>query len=143
MEEIWKDVPEYEGLYQVNQFGDVFSFHTNKKLKWSLSSDGYKRYIFYKNGKKKCVLAHKLVALAFIPNPENLPLVNHKDENKLNNKAENLEWCTYSYNNTYGEHMSKKSRTLHSLSRKECWLVNLESKELKHFDSLHEAADFL
>lgn len=109
MEEIWKDVPEYEGLYQVNQFGDVFSFHTNKKLKWSLSSDGYKQYIFYKSGKKKCVFAHKLVALAFIPNPENLPLVNHKDEDKLNCFVDNLEWCTYQYNTNYNGNRSSQA----------------------------------
>ena len=90
--EIWKDIPGYEGLYQVNQWGDIYSLYTHKKLKWSLHKDGYKQYNLHKNKKSYIMTAHRSVALAFIPNPDNLPLVNHKDENKLNCYVGNLEW---------------------------------------------------
>ena len=71
--EIWKDIPGYEGLYQVNQWGDIYSLYTHKKLKWSLHKDGYKQYNLHKNKKSYIMTAHRSVALAFIPNPDNLP----------------------------------------------------------------------
>ena len=144
MKENWKEIKGFNGKYYISINGEIYSVPAKRILKTRVSNKGYELVCLKSpDGKRKQYTVHRLVALTFVSNPENFPLVNHKDENKFNNKAENLEWCTYSYNNTYGEHMSKKSRTLHSLSRKECWLVNLESKELKHFDSLHEAADFL
>ena len=144
MKENWKEIKGFNGKYYVSVNGEIYSVPAKRILKSCVSNKGYELVCLKSpDGKRKQYTVHRLVALTFVPNPENLPLVNHKDENKLNNKAENLEWCTYSYNNTYGEHLSKKSRTLHNPSRKECWLINLESKELKHFDSLHEAADFL
>lgn len=103
MDIIWKDIPGYEGLYQVNQWGEVYSLYTGKILKYSLSADGYKQYNLYKNKKNYIMTAHRAVALAFIPNPENLPAINHKDENKENCYYENLEWCSYSYNNKYND----------------------------------------
>lgn len=144
MKENWKEIKGFNGKYYVSVNGEIYSVPAKRILKTCVSNKGYELVCLKSpDGKRKQYTVHRLVALTFVPNPENLPLVNHKDENKLNNKAENLEWCTYSYNNTYGEHLSKKSRTLRNPSRKECWLINLESKELKHFDSLHEAADFL
>lgn len=101
MDVIWKDIPGYEGLYKVNQWGDIYSLYTNKVLKYSFSNDGYKQYNLSKNGKSHIMTAHKAVALAFIPNPKNLPVINHKDEDKENCYYENLEWCTHSYNITY------------------------------------------
>ena len=144
MKENWKEIKGFNGKYYISINGEIYSVPAKRILKTCVSNKGYELVCLKSpDGKRKQYTVHRLVALTFVPNPENLPLVNHKDENKLNNKAENLEWCTYSYNNTYGEHLNKKSRTLHNPSRKECWLINLESKELKHFDSLHEAADFL
>ena len=144
MKENWKEIKGFNGKYYVSVNGEIYSVPAKRILKTCVSNKGYELVCLKSpDGKRKQYTVHRLVALTFVPNPENLPLVNHKDENKLNNKAENLEWCTYSYNNTYGEHLSKKSRTLHNPSRKECWIINLESKELMHFDSLHEAADFL
>lgn len=94
MEEIWKDIKDYEGLYQVSSFGRVKSFYTNRILKGSEDSWGYLQVKLYKNGIKSNKKMHRLVAQSFIPNPENKPEVNHIDENKTNNKLSNLEWST-------------------------------------------------
>lgn len=107
MEEIWKDIEGYEGLYQVSNLGKVKSLNYNKTAKSELlklrkNTNGYTRVVLYKNRKAKDYQVHRLVAEAFIPNPNNYPIINHKDENKTNNRVDNLEWCTYLYNNTYG-----------------------------------------
>ena len=99
----WRPVVDYEGLYEVNQFGDVRSlFRYKKVLKWNISREGYASVQLFKNGIGKRISVHRIVAFAFIPNPDSLPQVNHKDENKLNNCAENLEWCSAEYNMNYG-----------------------------------------
>ena len=129
MEEIWKDVVGYEGLYEVSNYGRVRScefvlfFKSGRKeirppRILRQNTDRRKDFYFFvrlsKEGKKKLFLIHRLVAEAFIPNPNNYPCVNHKDECKHNNfvfvntdgsideSKSNLEWCTYSYNTTYG-----------------------------------------
>lgn len=95
MKELWNDIIGFDGLYQVSNFGKVKSYKRKNKtvLKESLSKKGYKRVILYKNNKQFYYSVHRLVATAFIPNPENKPHINHKDGNKLNNRVENLEWC--------------------------------------------------
>lgn len=110
MKEVWKDIPNYEGLYQVSNLGRVKSFRrsTNHRyeseyiLKPLHANNGYCQVTLYDNTIRHKFLIHRLVAQAFIPNPENLPQVNHKDENPYNNAASNLEWCTNEYNNAYG-----------------------------------------
>ena len=102
MEEIWKDIIGFESLYKVSNSGNV----KNKKekiKKTHFDKDGYVCCTLYKNGKAKNVRIHRLVAEAFIPNPENKPIVNHKDENKQNNYDSNLEWCDVNYNNRYSK----------------------------------------
>lgn len=92
-----KIVSGYEN-YFVYDNGDVLNITTGKKLKGSIGEHGYKYYRLSKNKSKKMFYAHRLVAEAFLPNPDNLPVVNHKDGNKLNNSVDNLEWVSYSEN---------------------------------------------
>ena len=105
LKEVWKDIKGYEGKYQISNLGRVKSLGNlqtkkEKLLKTNIRNGYYTAYL-YKNNEKKSLLCHRLVAEAFIPNPDNLPQVNHKDENKLNNRVDNLEWCTIKYNINY------------------------------------------
>lgn len=103
MEEIWKDIEGYNGKYQVSNLGRVKSLKGSEKiLKPRVSNTGYKYVNLCIQGKSKTLKIHRLVAQAFLPNPEGLPQVNHKDEDKLNNNVDNLEWCTREYNCNYG-----------------------------------------
>lgn len=112
--QIWKDIPGYEGEYQVSNTGKVRSLNyqrtKGKVVKLKLcNKDGYMAIGLYKNGKRTKYPVHRLVALAFIPNPNNYPIINHKDENKTNNTVWNLEWCTQKYNINYGNCRKKMS----------------------------------
>ena len=101
--EIWKDCKGYEGLYQVSDNGIVWSVRSQKKLKPAMNTKGYLFVSLYaRNGKIKNEYIHRLVALAFLENPNNYPQVNHKDEDKHNNTVENLEWMTCKDNINYG-----------------------------------------
>lgn len=108
MKEEWRDIEGFEGLYQVSNYGRVKSFvrHLGRKpfnyLKPKSDKDGYLQVALAKNKKQYTKKVHRLVAMAFIPNPNNYPQVNHKDEIKSNNHVDNLEWCTNSYNQKYG-----------------------------------------
>ena len=102
----------YEGLYSVSDNGEVFSHISSKWLKPSLMNNGYKTVELFSNGKSKRVLVHRLVAKAFLDNPNGLPFVNHKDENRGNNSVENLEWCTATYNQNYGTCQERKHRSM-------------------------------
>ena len=84
--------------YLIDDEGNVFNIEANKMLQGSIGEHGYKYYRLSKDGQKKMFYAHRLVAEYFIPNPNNLPIVNHKDGNKLNNNVKNLEWTTKSEN---------------------------------------------
>lgn len=96
----------YEGLYQVSNLGRVKN--TNNQIRKSYKRpDGYVSIVLCKNGKVTNHRVHRLVAKAFIPNPDNLLEINHKDENKTNNEASNLEWCNSSYNKNYGTRTEK------------------------------------
>lgn len=105
--QIWRDIPNYEGLYQVSNTGRVRSLNYRRTAKTKVRKQGtnklgYKNVNLCKDGKRKGYLVHRLVAQAFIPNPNNYPVVNHKDENPSNNTVWNLEWCTQEYNINYG-----------------------------------------
>ena len=103
MKEIWKDIPEFEGLYRISNTGKVMTLHNNRNrlLTLKINNTGYAWVELSKNGKRKQFLVHRLVAMGFLDNPNNYPVINHKDENRLNNSVDNLEWCTLSYNTKY------------------------------------------
>lgn len=107
MDEIWKDIPGYENKYQVSNLGNVRSLNYKRSgntqlLKLNKTTKGYPDITLSKNSKVKTHMIHRLVANAFIPNPNNLPEVNHIDENKNNNCVDNLEWVTSKENANWG-----------------------------------------
>lgn len=136
--EVWKDVVGYEGLYQVSDLGRVKSLprppvrYQGREMTQHCDSKGYKRLWLCKEGVSKNYKVHRLVAEAFIPNPNNLPQVNHKDEDKSNNFVGNLEWCDNRYNATYNGRMEKITRKISRRVR--C----LETNVL--YDSVKEAS---
>lgn len=118
MQEVWKDIKGYEGLYQVSNFGRIKSLERKridrnqilpeKILSIRKKENGYLTVSLNKNTKDKKHLVHRLVAQAFIPNIDNKPCINHKDENKTNNNVDNLEWCTHKYNSNYNNLFKKR-----------------------------------
>ncbi len=153
-----KDYPNYS----VNYLGDVFNNKTGLKLKQTIKKGYCGVYLYNENG-RKFFLVHRLVAIAFIPNPHNFPEVNHKDENPLNNCLDNLEWCSPGYNCNYGTHREKLSKWMvsnnpfkgkhHTLDAKAKMSLAKQGKESKRkrkiviqgvvYDSVSQAMDML
>lgn len=106
-----KDIKGFEGRYAVTSCGKVWSYKRKKWLRPSTDERGYQRVSLQVNNEKHTKKLHRLVAEAFIPNPNNLPQVNHKDENPSNNHMSNLEWCDAKYNCNYGHHNENVSKT--------------------------------
>lgn len=128
--EEWRDILGFEGAYQISNLGRVRSLDRNiyyttprgntavqhKKgmiLKQTPDVDGYLRVGVICEGRSKNFGVHRLVAQAFIPNPENLPCVNHKDYDKTNNSVDNLEWCTVEYNNKYSNNEERRPHSIY------------------------------
>lgn len=111
MSEIWKSVTlkEFSKVYEVSSLGRVRNIVTGRILKPKVSRVGYERVTLCNKGYKKNISIHRLVALAFIPNTENKPTVNHKNEVKSDNRVENLEWATNLEQNEYG---TRKARAI-------------------------------
>lgn len=110
--ERWKDIIGYEGLYQVSNLGRVRSLGNKTHpgihlMKLIISKFGYVVIKLCKDGKEKLLKVHRLVAKAFIPNPLNLPHINHINEDKTDNRVSNLEWCDSKYNNIYGTRLKR------------------------------------
>ena len=125
MEE-WKNVIGYEGLYEVSSIGNVRNVRRNTLLRFS-KNQGYIQVYLYKNGIRNGFKVHRLVAQAFIPNPDNLPQVNHKDEDKTNNRVDNLEFCDAKYNLSYGTARIRERDT----KMKNGWWTGLNKKEYR------------
>lgn len=149
--QIWKDIEGFEN-YQVNQIGQVRSLNYRqtgkvKRLKFQPKRDGYLTVCLYKDGKPYTKYVHRLVAEAFILNPNNLPQVNHIDEDKANNHVNNLEWCDAKYNSNYGTHNERMRRTLSKSMKgkniKPVLMLSKEGKPLAVFDSFKIASQYL
>lgn len=154
VEVVRKAVKGYEGYYEVDQFGRVYSVNRvisvndngrqyekllkAKQMKQTMHSKGYKTVSLTKDGKTKGMFVHRIVAEAFIPNENDLPMVNHKDEDKTNNFVENLEWCTASYNRTYGSAVEKQAKKLRGKKHTEEHKAKISMSMKKHFYSYGE-----
>ena len=145
MEEIFKDIKGYEGFYQVSNYGNVKSLnyrHTGNErlLKPILQTNGYLYVTLYEPN--KILRINRIVAEAFINNPDNLPCVNHKDENKHNNHVDNLEWCTYKYNNEYGTRLKRFRETQlnNPKTSKKVYQYTLDGKFVKEWKSINECS---
>ena len=122
--EVWKDVVGYEGLYEVSNQGRIRSWYRIRRNniltkrdspyypKFNKLHDGHLSVWLYKNGHGRKWLVHRLVAITFLPNPANLPFINHKDEIPYHNNVDNIEWCTTAYNNSYGTVRNRMSQKL-------------------------------
>lgn len=114
MQEEWRDIEEYFGLYQISNLGNVKSLGNNKTrkekiLKPEKTKGEYLRVCLSKDGKHKMYLVHRLVASTFIENPNNYEEINHRDEDKANNYVSNLEWCDRKHNINYGTHNQRSA----------------------------------
>lgn len=126
----WKEIKDTNGLYLVSDKGQIFSVKANRVIKSRKEKNGYYRIELNVDGKSHKELVHRLVAEAFIPNPNNYPIVNHKDENPANNCADNLEWCTPQYNVNYGNCKQKRIANREYIAG---W-NHSQSKPVKQFD---------
>ena len=146
--EIWKDVIGYEGFYAVSNLGNVRSSDilisaSGKKqylkkgriLAKAINGAGYPLVCLHKNGKQKSYDVHLLVAKAFLDNPNNYPIINHKDEDKTNSAVENLEWCTFQYNCLYN---GANKRGMEKV-RKPIYQISVKDNSVKKWDSITDA----
>lgn len=151
--EIWKDIQGYEGLYQVSNLGRVKSLEKSitmidgrtrrqkeKILKLQVSKHGYNVITLWNSKIPKQFKVHRLVAVAFIDNLDNLPQVNHIDENKLNNKVENLEWCTALENNLHSNIALKRQQAGTEATKKSVNQYQLDGTFVANYESVSEAS---
>lgn len=133
-----KSVSGYEGIYTITSDGLVVSKHKNAPKKTYISNSGYERVVLFKNGIGKKFSVHRLVAEAFVPNPNHWEMVNHKDGNKLNNLVSNLEWCDASHNMKHafstGLAMPKTTRVIQ---------YTKDFKKVREWESIKAACDEL
>ena len=152
--EEWKTIEGYEDRYSVSNYGRVktksitYYIHGHAKtsvphiLKIIIRKDGYCKVNLGRSGEQKTLNLHRLVAMYFIPNPNNLPCVNHKDENPSNNIVDNLEWCSYEYNNNYGSFKEKHSKAFKNYPKfsKPVIQMTLDGEFIQEYPSIAEAA---
>lgn len=141
--EIWEDIVDYEGYYQISNLGRIKSLKRKYRkkeifIKTSKNKDGYIYVILSKNNISKCFLVHRLVAQTFIPNPNNFPEINHKDENKYNNYVDNLEWCDRKYNINYNNLSKRINRINRKDLSKQVYQYDLNNNFIKKWESTME-----
>lgn len=153
MKEEWRDIEGFEGKYMVSNTGKVKSLNYNRTGKEGIMKGldngyGYLQVKLHKDGKRKSYLVHVLVATAFLDNPQNLPIINHKNEIKSDNRVSNLEFCSYSYNNSYNDKAKKVGKKLKGRKQSEehikkkskpVFSVDKESGLIMWWQSAHEA----
>lgn len=156
--EEWRPVVGYKGYYEVSNYGRVKRLPYNilyrktigrKKeytkhfqggiLKGNVCRNGYRRVTLTKNGKNEYHHVHSIVAKAFLPNKKHLPCINHKNEIKTDNRVENLEWCTYKYNNEYNGCKERARRTRITKIGRPCRTTNIIDGSVREFPSLSDA----
>lgn len=136
MEEIWKDIEEYAGLYQVSNLGRVKRIKSDRVLTGCKNTGGYIQVHLSKNNVVSNKLIHRLVAEAFIPKSENKPQVNHIDEDKTNNRVDNLEWSTAKDNLNHGTRNERSSKT----KSIPIIAISLKSGDVEEFYGTNECA---
>lgn len=155
--ELYAPIKGFDGFYEVSTWGNVRSlgrcevtsnkfknkykrYRKSKILKPGIDRYGYKRVVLCKNGVKKYITIHRLVAEAFLENPDNLPEINHKDEDKSNNRADNLEYCTHEYNINYGTHNERAAKSnINGKLSKKVYQYNLKGELVNTWISAAEA----
>ena len=153
MEEIWKDIKGYEGLYQCSTCGNIRSldryicessgkkqFRKGQMIVPRKNKNGYLQFALNKNAKRKMVYVHIIVAETFIENINDNLVVNHKDGNKLNNNIDNLEWCSYSENNLHSYRKLNRITSNEGCTPKSVYIIDTTSKSLKCFNSIAETS---
>lgn len=155
--EEWRTIPDWE-RYMVSSYGRIVALdlpykcgsylarRKPKLLRLNTNKGNPPYYVISLSNGNKCsrgFVVHRLVAKAFIPNPDNLPYINHKDENSLNNHVDNLEWCTQQYNCNYGTHNARMAKTLSETAyqKRKVVQLTLDNEFVKAFDSIKDAAD--
>ena len=153
--EIWKDIPGYEGLYQISNLGRVKSlkrkvYAGRGRMRWQYekilsenktNGNGYKIVSLNKESKSQNKYIHRLVAEAFLENPNNYKYINHKDENKSNNCVDNLEFCTAQYNSTYNNlHIRNGLKKRNNKYSKKILQLNDNDEIITIFPSISEAS---
>lgn len=134
--EEFRDIKDYEN-YEVSNLGRIRNKKTGRILKLDKTKYGYFQIVLSKNGTIRRARVHRLVAEAFLPNPNKYPEVNHKDEDKTNNKVDNLEWCTAEYNNSYGTRIKRVVEK----NSKPVLQYDFSGKFIKEFSSVSDAAE--
>lgn len=146
IDEVWKDIKDYNGLYQISNLGNIYSYKTNKILKNAKSGDGYLTIQLCKNGIIKTNKVHRLVANSFINNKNRYKEVNHIDGNKHNNNVSNLEWCNrsqneiHAYKNGLAKGSNKNKLAKDNKRAKKVIQYNLDGIEIKKYDGIREAS---
>jgi len=155
MKEVWKDIPNYEGYYQVSNLGRVKSlkrrvYAGRKRTRWQYerilsnkknNGNGYVVVALNKDGISTNKYVHRLVAEIFIPNIHNLKYINHKDENKKNNCVNNLEWCSAQYNSTYNDiHIKRGIKLRNNKYSKKVIKLDDNDNVIKEYPSISEAS---